>query len=63
MSEIIKMTFFASLTVTVAALIFGLIAYFSGGVLNQRYGNKAMRWRVLFQGVTLLLFLCLLLIR
>ena len=63
MSEIIKMAFFASLTATVMTLIFGLIAYFSGGVLNQRYGNKAMRWRVLFQGITLLLFLCLLLIK
>lgn len=56
----IKVAFFISLTLTAIILILGLFVYFKGGELNRRYGNAAMRWRVIFQGITLMLFLWLL---
>jgi hypothetical protein len=56
----IKIAFFISLATTAFILVLGLGIYFRGGELNRRYGNIAMRWRVIFQGVTLMLFLWLL---
>ncbi|MEI8295024.1 MAG: twin transmembrane helix small protein [Alphaproteobacteria bacterium] len=40
----------------VAALAFGVFALFKGGDFNRRYGNKAMRWRIILQAVALLIF-------
>ncbi len=63
MPYIIKILFFLSLAATLSSLIFGLFVYFKGGELNAKYGNKAMRWRIAFQSITLFLFLLLLSIR
>lgn len=49
-----------ALGATVGALGFGLFALFKGGEFNVLYGNRAMHWRVILQGITLLfLFLYL----
>ena len=44
-----------ALGATVGALGFGLFALFKGGEFNRLYGNRAMRWRVILQGIALLL--------
>jgi len=51
--------FFISLFFTILSLSFGLFTFFKGGRF-EKYGNLAMRWRVLLQGITLLIFLLLL---
>ena len=58
--NIIIMAFFISLFMTLAVLIGGLCLYFKGGPLYQKYGNAAMRWRVMLQGFTLILFMLVL---
>ena len=45
-----------ALGATVGALGFGLVALFKGGEFNAKYGNRAMRWRILLQAITLILF-------
>lgn len=57
---VIEVLFFISLGCTVGSLGFGLYAYFKGGVIQQQYSNAAMRWRVLLQAVTLVLFMLML---
>jgi hypothetical protein len=44
------------LIAVVASLAFGIFSLFKGGDFNHRYGNKAMRWRVILQAVALLIF-------
>jgi hypothetical protein len=56
MHDFIQILFFISLAGTVASLVFGLTIYFMGGDIYKKYGNAAMRWRVLFQALTLILF-------
>lgn len=46
----------AALGATVAALVFGLFSLFKGGEFNAKYGNKAMQWRILLQGIAIVLF-------
>ncbi|MFO1152609.1 MAG: twin transmembrane helix small protein [Rhodospirillales bacterium] len=41
---------------TLAVLFVGVIAFAFSPGLNARYGNKFMRWRVILQGVALLVF-------
>lgn len=60
MLHLIEFLFFTSLACTLASLAFGLTVYFKGGALNAKYGNAAMRWRVTFQMITLMLFVLLL---
>lgn len=57
---IIQTLFFTALGCTVASLGFGLYAYFKGGLIQQKYSNAAMRWRVLLQALTLVLFMLML---
>ncbi len=51
-----------ALGATVGALIFGLFSLFKGGEFNAKYGNKAMQWRILLQGVAIVLFTLMLLV-
>ncbi len=44
---------------TVGVLLLGLFSMARGGELNRKYGNKLMRFRVLFQAIAILLFLLL----
>jgi len=50
-----------AMIVTLAIVIGGLFVMVKGGDLNQRYGNKLMRWRITAQGISLGLFALLLL--
>ncbi|MCX7338130.1 MAG: twin transmembrane helix small protein [Alphaproteobacteria bacterium] len=61
MSRIIEIAFFLSLITTTLILFFGIGTYLVGGKVNERYSNKAMRWRITSQAITLLLFFALLL--
>lgn len=56
----VKILFFIALISTVLALLGGLILYFVGGTLNEKYGNFAMRCRVLCQAMAILLFFLML---
>jgi len=49
-----------SLIAVVGALGFGLFGLFRGGRFNEKYGNAAMRWRVMLQGFALLIFFLIL---
>ena len=60
MLNIIEFLFFTALACTLGSLAFGLTVYFKGGTLNAKFGNAAMRWRVTFQMITLLLFVLML---
>lgn len=48
--------FILALFSTVGALIFGLFALYKGGDFNEKYGNRAMQWRIVFQAITIILF-------
>jgi hypothetical protein len=52
----IKIAFIISLLTTLGILMVGIGLFLRGGVLYQKYGNALMRWRVIMQGVTLILF-------
>ena len=45
---------------TLLSLGFGLFSFFKGGEFNQKYGNRAMQMRIVFQTVALVLFAILL---
>jgi hypothetical protein len=51
-----------ALAATVAALLFGLFVLFKGGEFSQKYGTKAMQWRVILQATAIILFTILLLL-
>jgi len=42
---------------TLATLLTGIFGMAQGGAFNQRYGNKLMRFRVLFQCLTVVSFI------
>ncbi len=44
-----------ALAATLGVLGFGLVVMFRGGEFNRRHGNRLMRMRVIFQGLTILL--------
>lgn len=45
-----------AMLITLGVLFAGLLTMARGGELNRKYGNRLMRYRVLAQGVALLLF-------
>lgn len=63
MYAVLEIAFFCALFSTLGVLGFGLFVYFKGGALHVRYGNAAMRWRIMLQGLTLVLFFLMLLSR
>ncbi len=48
---------------TLAIVLTGILGMAQGGEFNKRYGNKLMRMRVLFQGLTIASVFCYVLIR
>jgi hypothetical protein len=46
---------------TLATLFVGVFSMGRGGEFNEKYGNKLMRLRILFQGFTLIVFILLML--
>ena len=54
--QILPILLGVAMCLTVAVLFAGVIVFAFAPNLNARYGNKLMRWRVILQGVALLLF-------
>jgi len=57
---ILSILLYTTLLATVGALFFGLIALFKGDSFNKKYGNAAMRWRILLQASALVIFFLIL---
>lgn len=53
---ILSLLLVGALVAVVAVLAFGLYTLLRGGEFSAKYSNEAMRWRVLLQGVALLIF-------
>ncbi len=45
-----------ALFMTLGVLFVGLFAMARGGDFSKKYGNRLMRFRIIFQGIALLLF-------
>lgn len=56
-----NITLFISLFVVVAILAWGLITMARGGEYNKSKSNMIMRYRIVFQAIAILIFVCLLL--
>ena len=56
MQNLVPILLGIAMFLTVAVLFAGVIAFAFSPNLNAKYGNKLMRWRVILQGVALLLF-------
>jgi len=52
-----------ALLLTLAVLFAGVITMGRGGEANRKYGNKLMRWRVILQGIAVVLFVLAMLAR
>lgn len=56
MSTILITLLCLALAGVVGVLCFGLYTLLRGGEFSQKHSNEAMRWRVLLQGIALLIF-------
>lgn len=45
-----------ALAATFAVLMVGIFSYAFSGEFNRKHGNTLMRWRVIAQGIAILLF-------
>ncbi|HLW27697.1 MAG TPA: twin transmembrane helix small protein [Kiloniellales bacterium] len=45
-----------AMLITLGVLFTGIFAMARGGEFNRKYGNRLMRYRVIAQGIALLLF-------
>lgn len=57
MNIVIIILLAVTLAAVVIVLITGVVGMARGGDFNAKYGNKLMRWRVLLQGLAIVLFL------
>ncbi|MSP82050.1 MAG: twin transmembrane helix small protein [Alphaproteobacteria bacterium] len=55
MSAILPYLVYVAMGATVIVLIVGVLSMLKGGEINQKYGNKLMRARILFQLAAVLL--------
>lgn len=56
MSAFMAVLMVIAMLITLGVLFAGLFSMARGGEFNRKYGNKLMRYRILAQGVALLLF-------
>ncbi|MDA0764469.1 MAG: twin transmembrane helix small protein [Proteobacteria bacterium] len=56
-----NITLFISLFTVLAILAWGLITMARGGEYNKSKSNMIMRYRIVFQAIAILIFVCLLL--
>lgn len=56
MHQIFFILLIIAMCATLVSLVLGLTVMAKGGELNQKYGNKMMRLRVVLQGIALVLF-------
>jgi len=57
MNTVILILLAVTLAAVVIVLITGVVGMARGGDFNAKYGNKLMRWRVILQGLAIVLFL------
>jgi hypothetical protein len=62
MSGVLAIFVVLGMLATLGVLFFGLFTMARGGEFNARHSNKLMRWRVLLQGATLIVFVILMLV-
>jgi heme/copper-type cytochrome/quinol oxidase subunit 2 len=55
-----NITLFLSMTLVVLILAWGLITMARGGEYNKSHSNILMRYRIIFQAIAILIFICLL---
>ena len=55
--DVITGIIIAVMVAVVVVLLAGVVTMARGGQTSLKYGNKLMRWRVILQGVVLLLLL------
>ena len=56
----LNITLFLSMILVVVVLAWGLITMARGGKYNKSHSNILMRYRIIFQAVAILIFICLL---
>lgn len=56
MNNILFPLLILAMLATLATLVVGMIGMAKGGAFNDKWSNKLMRLRVLFQGVAIILF-------
>ncbi len=56
----LNITLFLSMILVVLILAWGLITMARGGEYNRSRSNILMRYRIIFQAIAILIFLCLL---
>ncbi len=61
MNSVMAALVVAGLLATLGVLFFGLFTMARGGEFNARHSNRIMRWRIIFQALTVLAFVTMLL--
>lgn len=61
MTSILFAVLLIAMLAVVVVLFIGLIGMARGGDFNAKYGNKLMRWRVVLQGIAVLILVAALL--
>lgn len=56
MSGTVMILILVAMGATLAILLAGIVTMARGGAFNRKYGNRLMRYRVIFQGIAILLF-------
>ena len=56
----LNITLFLSMTLVVLILAWGLITMARGREYNKSHSNILMRYRIIFQAIAILIFICLL---
>ena len=57
----LNITLFLSMALVFLILAWGLITMARGGEYNKSYSNILMRYRIVFQALAIMIFICLLL--
>lgn len=56
MNVIFAILIVVAMLMTLGVLFAGMLTMARGGEFNRKHGNRLMRWRVIMQGIALLLF-------
>jgi Hypoxia induced protein conserved region len=57
MDKVVFAAIIVFMVITLAILLTGLFSMAKGGDFNKRNANRFMRWRVIAQGIAILLFI------
>ncbi len=57
MDKVVFAAIIVFMVITLAILLTGLFSMARGGDFNKRNANRFMRWRVIAQGIAILLFI------